>query len=98
MTASSSDTPRIDMWFDFASPYSYLAIERIDSLARGAGVTFVDETRGGVVPAPLVAAVEAGAHHGFAGRTTGADGRDDPGRRQFIERYDGAAPCCDGAP
>lgn len=30
-------------------------------LARGAGVTFVDMTRGGVVPSPLVAAVEAGA-------------------------------------
>ncbi len=38
MTASLPDTPRIEMWFDFASPYSYLAIERIDVLAREAGV------------------------------------------------------------
>jgi 2-hydroxychromene-2-carboxylate isomerase len=38
MTASPPDTPRIEMWFDFASPYSYLAIERIDALARDAGV------------------------------------------------------------
>lgn len=34
---------------------------QVRPLARGAGVTFVDETSGGVVPAPLVAAVEAGA-------------------------------------
>lgn len=38
MTASLPDTPRIEMWFDFASPYSYLAIERIDALAQEAGV------------------------------------------------------------
>ena len=37
MTASLPDTPRIQMWFDFASPYSYLAIERIDALAREVG-------------------------------------------------------------
>ncbi|PJI53364.1 hypothetical protein CTI14_29630, partial [Methylobacterium radiotolerans] len=37
MTASLPDTPRIEMWFDFASPYSYLAIERIDALAPGSG-------------------------------------------------------------
>ena len=28
-----------EMWFDFASPYSYLAIERVEPLARQAGVT-----------------------------------------------------------
>ena len=38
MTAPLPDTPRIEMWFDFASPYSYLAIERIDALARQARV------------------------------------------------------------
>ena len=38
MTASQPDTPRIEMWFDFASPYSYLAIERVDALAQEAGV------------------------------------------------------------
>ena len=38
MTAPLPDTPRIEMWFDFASPYSYLAIERIDALAQEAGV------------------------------------------------------------
>jgi len=27
-----------EMWFDFASPYSYLAIERLEPLARRAGV------------------------------------------------------------
>jgi elongation factor G len=34
---------------------------QVRPLARGAGVTFVDETSGGVVPQPLIAAVEAGA-------------------------------------
>ncbi|AUA55315.1 2-hydroxychromene-2-carboxylate isomerase [Achromobacter spanius] len=38
MTAPLPDGPRMQMWFDFASPYSYLAIERIDSLAEDAGV------------------------------------------------------------
>ena len=38
MTAPLPDSPRMQMWFDFASPYSYLAIERIDALARAAGV------------------------------------------------------------
>jgi 2-hydroxychromene-2-carboxylate isomerase len=38
MTAPLPDGPRMQMWFDFASPYSYLAIERIDSLAQNAGV------------------------------------------------------------
>ncbi|MGS1007916.1 DsbA family protein [Achromobacter anxifer] len=38
MTAPLPATPRIEMWFDFASPYSYLAIERIDALAQEAGV------------------------------------------------------------
>jgi 2-hydroxychromene-2-carboxylate isomerase len=32
MTASQPDTPRIEMWFDFASPYSYLAIERVHAV------------------------------------------------------------------
>ncbi|GAB1576522.1 2-hydroxychromene-2-carboxylate isomerase [Bordetella petrii] len=30
-----------EMWFDFASPYSYLAIERVEPLARQAGVPVV---------------------------------------------------------
>lgn len=30
-----------EMWFDFASPYSYLAIERLPSLARQSGVQVV---------------------------------------------------------
>lgn len=30
--------PRIEMWFDFASPYSYLAIARLPELARRAQV------------------------------------------------------------
>ncbi|MCD0498927.1 2-hydroxychromene-2-carboxylate isomerase [Achromobacter sp. MY14] len=38
MTTPLPDGPRMQMWFDFASPYSYLAIERIDALARDAGV------------------------------------------------------------
>jgi len=38
MTAPSPDSPRMQMWFDFASPYSYLAIERVDTLAEAAGV------------------------------------------------------------
>lgn len=38
MTAPLPDTPHIEMWFDFASPYSYLAIERVQALAQAAGV------------------------------------------------------------
>ena len=38
MTAPLPDSPRMQMWFDFASPYSYLAIERVDALAQAAGV------------------------------------------------------------
>jgi len=38
MTAPLPDSPRMQMWFDFASPYSYLAIERVDTLAEAAGV------------------------------------------------------------
>ncbi|KNY08217.1 2-hydroxychromene-2-carboxylate isomerase [Achromobacter piechaudii] len=38
MTAPLTDTPRMQMWFDFASPYSYLAIERVEALAEEAGV------------------------------------------------------------
>ncbi|AZY53878.1 2-hydroxychromene-2-carboxylate isomerase [Bordetella avium] len=30
--------PRVEMWFDFASPYSYLALSRIETLTRQAGV------------------------------------------------------------
>ncbi|MFQ1062545.1 2-hydroxychromene-2-carboxylate isomerase [Bordetella trematum] len=33
--------PSVQMWFDFASPYSYLAIARVGPLARQAGVTLV---------------------------------------------------------
>lgn len=38
MNVPQPDMPRMQMWFDFASPYSYLAIERIEDLAREAGV------------------------------------------------------------
>lgn len=38
MTAPLPDGPRMQMWFDFASPYSYLAIERVQALAQDAGV------------------------------------------------------------
>ncbi|KAG1206091.1 hypothetical protein G6F35_011314 [Rhizopus arrhizus] len=38
MIAPLPDSPRMQMWFDFASPYSYLAIERVDALAQAAGV------------------------------------------------------------
>lgn len=38
MTAPLPDSPHIEMWFDFASPYSYLAIERVQALAQAAGV------------------------------------------------------------
>jgi 2-hydroxychromene-2-carboxylate isomerase len=31
--------PEIEMWFDFASPYSFLAIERIEPIAAAQGVT-----------------------------------------------------------
>lgn len=31
-------TPQLEMWFDFASPYSYLSMMRIAALARPAGV------------------------------------------------------------
>lgn len=38
MTAPLPEPPSMQMWFDFASPYSYLAIERIGALAEAAGV------------------------------------------------------------
>lgn len=38
MNASLPATPRLEMWFDFASPYSYLAIERIGALGAQADV------------------------------------------------------------
>lgn len=31
---------RLEMWFDFASPYSFVAMERLPALAREAGVSF----------------------------------------------------------
>ena len=31
---------QVEMWFDFASPYSYLAMARLPALARAAGVSF----------------------------------------------------------
>lgn len=31
---------RLAMWFDFASPYSFVAMERLPALAREAGVSF----------------------------------------------------------
>ncbi len=33
--------PSVEMWFDFASPYSYLAMARVDALARAAEVRLV---------------------------------------------------------
>jgi len=38
LNASASAPSRIEMWFDFASPYSYLAIARLAPLAQQAGV------------------------------------------------------------
>jgi 2-hydroxychromene-2-carboxylate isomerase len=35
----ADDRPHLDVWFDFASTYSYLAIARAEDLATGAGVT-----------------------------------------------------------
>ena len=32
-------TKTLDFWFEFASSYSYLAVMRIEPLARAAGVT-----------------------------------------------------------
>jgi 2-hydroxychromene-2-carboxylate isomerase len=36
----TTNPARIEMWFDFASPYSYLAMARLPGLAREAGVSF----------------------------------------------------------
>lgn len=33
--------PSVEMWFDFASPYSYLAMSRVEGLAQQAGVQLV---------------------------------------------------------
>lgn len=38
MTATGSSPPMIELWFDFASPYSYLAAMRAESLAAQSGV------------------------------------------------------------
>jgi hypothetical protein len=38
-------------------------------------------------------AVEAGAHDRLAGRAAVADRRNDLGGGQFVERFDGVAPC-----
>lgn len=38
MNSSLPVRPRMEMWFDFASPYSYLAMARVESLAGQAGV------------------------------------------------------------
>lgn len=34
-------SPEIEMWFDFASPYSYLAARRVEAVAEGAGARVV---------------------------------------------------------
>jgi hypothetical protein len=39
-------------------------------------------------------ALKAGVHHGLAGGLSLADRCNDLGRGQFVERFDGAAPCC----
>lgn len=38
--STTTNPTRIEMWFDFASPYSYLAMARLPALAREAGVPF----------------------------------------------------------
>jgi len=38
MTATTQ-TPRLEFWFDFASTYSYLTAQRLEGLAAAAGVT-----------------------------------------------------------
>jgi 2-hydroxychromene-2-carboxylate isomerase len=37
---TSQHPARLEMWFDFASPYSFVAMERLPALAREAGVPF----------------------------------------------------------
>ncbi|MBO9354161.1 2-hydroxychromene-2-carboxylate isomerase [Bordetella petrii] len=37
----NASAPSCEMWFDFASPYSYLAMARLEPLARQAGVEVV---------------------------------------------------------
>ncbi|AOB33047.1 2-hydroxychromene-2-carboxylate isomerase [Bordetella sp. H567] len=37
-SGASDGTKRLDIWFDFASPYSFLAIERIEPIAAAQGV------------------------------------------------------------
>lgn len=34
-------SPRIELWYTYASPYSYLAVERVESLAASAGVSLL---------------------------------------------------------
>lgn len=37
----TTDRPRLEFWYDFASTYSYLSAMRIEALAEAAGVTVV---------------------------------------------------------
>lgn len=39
MTVAGTSDPRIEFWFDFASPYSYIAAMRAEALAAASGVT-----------------------------------------------------------
>jgi 2-hydroxychromene-2-carboxylate isomerase len=39
--SAAADGPYIEMWFDFASPYSFLAIERVEAIAAAAAVRVV---------------------------------------------------------
>jgi 2-hydroxychromene-2-carboxylate isomerase len=39
--SAAAGGPFIEMWFDFASPYSFLAVERIEPIAAAAGVQVV---------------------------------------------------------
>lgn len=41
MTRGDRNRREIEIWFDFGSNYSYLAVQRIDALAAGAGLTIV---------------------------------------------------------
>lgn len=40
MQLGQTAEPRLEFWFDFASPYSYVAAMRIEALCRNAGGVF----------------------------------------------------------
>ena len=41
LTARAEQLPEIEFWFEFASPYSYLSVMRIEDAARQRGVRVV---------------------------------------------------------